>query len=68
MSENAKPPQGARPRVAQIVINFDGINVSVSGPIKDKILSLGMLELAKASVLEYKGEPQILTLPPVGQA
>jgi len=37
--------------LVKIEIIFDGENVMISGPIQDKILCLGMLELAKQIVV-----------------
>lgn len=42
----------------KIILNDKG-QVSVSGPIKDKVLSLGLLELAKNIVINYKESPII---------
>lgn len=46
--------------VLTISVNGQG-QVGVNGPIHDKILCLGLIELAKVAILEYRGEKQILT-------
>lgn len=41
--------------VAQIVITLDARgNIGLNGPLHDKILCLGMLELARKAVLDYQ--------------
>lgn len=55
-------PLAAPPLIAaQLVItmNVNG-QVAVNGPVQDRILCLGMLELAKLAVLNYQPAPKIV--------
>jgi hypothetical protein len=47
----------------EIVLEDDG-RLQVSGPIQDKILCYGMLELAKTVVTAHKQENKIVAVPP----
>lgn len=40
-----------QPRITKIEIVFDGKNLGLNAPVEDKILCLGMLELAKQIIL-----------------
>ena len=43
----------------KIEIVFDGTNVMMRGPLQDKILCLGMMELAKAIIINGPKEPAV---------
>lgn len=45
-------------RMIELKITFDGKNVSVNGPISDKILCLGLIELAKDVIKDFNPEDQ----------
>ncbi len=54
--------------VAQLVITLDAAgHVRVSGPIENRIMSLGMLELAKHAINQHSEDSKkMVTLPPPG--
>lgn len=43
----------------KIMLTQDG-QVQVSGPLHDKILCLGLLEMAKQTIHDYKGQPNVI--------
>lgn len=53
--DNGQPPQ-AIVETIQLVITFNQRTgaINVTGPIENKVLSMGLLELAKAAVIDYK--------------
>lgn len=54
--------------VAQLVIKMDDANaVTVEGPIENRLVCLGMLELAKYAINQHSENSQkMVTLPPPG--
>ena len=47
----------------KITLRDDGV-LEVTGPINDKILSYGMLEMAKTVIQNIKNENKIMPVPP----
>ena len=50
----------------ELKITLDQSGLRVEGPIQDKLVCLGLLELAKDAVKEFKASP-IITSPPLPQ-
>ena len=53
----------------QLVIQFDEKNggIQLAGPIDNKILCLGMIELAKVAIMNYKPNTSGIVNPGVGE-
>jgi hypothetical protein len=54
--------QPAVPQVIQILITLNGNQVQVQGPIDNKVLCYGMLEMARDAIKDYK-PPSIQVAP-----
>lgn len=54
--KNNGQPQQVIPETVQIIISFNQRTgaINVQGPIENKVLTLGLLELAKQAVIDYK--------------
>lgn len=53
----------SQPRIVQIVIVYqEGQPLQVSGPLQDRILCYGLLEMAKDIIRDFK-PPQIIPAP-----
>ena len=52
--------------ILTIILKPNG-NVGVTGPLNNKILSLGMIEVAKDLVLKLKVSPTIIPVKDIGQ-
>ena len=58
-------PQPPRAQLL-IVLNHDG-TIGVSGPIDNKLLSLGMIECAKEAIIEHiRKATSLISAPPPG--
>lgn len=57
------PPENAI--VLTITLDAAG-NVGVNGPIDNKVLCMGMIEVAKGAILAHKGEKQLIQQVPPG--
>lgn len=49
-----------------LTITLDSSGIQVGGPINDKILCLGMMELAKKSIIEYNPSAIQIATPIIG--
>lgn len=60
------PTSGPNPVAQLAIVLFDNGSIAVNGPIDNKLLALGLLEIAKDTVIKHcdKADKRIVEPPP----